>query len=128
AGFPFRNPLNIRDRSSDQLIQPTPPRCNRGDQFGTGLGSYRTPVRRRRGQGRSNDLSRLFSGLLLPWNEEDGRVGMSLLIAQPGSAFADFFLLGPAVGSPPVSPCGHSEKLDSEVILLDVDTGYMGRD
>jgi len=63
------------------------------------------------------------SGLLLPWNEKSGRVGMSLLIAQPGSAFADFFLLGPAFGSRPVSPCGHSEKLDSEVILLDVDTG-----
>src|SRR5262245_16468060 len=44
AGFPLRNLFNIRDRSGDQLIQPTPPRCDRGDQLGTGLGPYRTWV------------------------------------------------------------------------------------
>jgi len=61
AGLPLRNLLNIRDRSGDQLIQPMSSRCDRGDQFCTGLGPYRTRVRRRCGPGRSNDLSRLFS-------------------------------------------------------------------
>ena len=128
AGLPLRNLLNIRDRSGNQLIQPMPARCDRGDQFGTGLGPYRTPVCRRRGRGQSNDLSWRISGLLLPWNEKGGCVGMSLLIAQPASAFADFLLLGPTFGWRPASRCGNSEKLDSEVILLDIDTGYMGRD
>jgi hypothetical protein len=128
AGLPLRNLLNIRDRSSDQLFKPTSSRCDRGDQLGAGLGPYRTYVSTRCGWRQSNGLSRLFCGLLRPWNEKGGCVGISLLIAQMALAFAGFLLLGPPSGWRPALRCGHSEKLDSEVILLDVDTGDMGRD